>query len=419
MSEFDQIENLNVDFEAAARRLKPVVRHTPLELNRNLSTKYNCNIYLKREDLQIVRSYKLRGAYNMISSLPKAAVAKGVVCASAGNHAQGFAFSCNRLNLQGVVFMPNITPKQKISQTKMFGGENIQIILEGDNFDDCAAAAKKYTLENEMTFIPPFDHEKIIEGQGTIAIEIFEDAPTVDYIFIPVGGGGLISGVGAYSKKHSPATKIIGVEPKGAASLTSALSSGTPVTLDTINSFVDGAAVKRVGDLNYIVASKVIDDIVSVDEGKVCTNILSLYNKDAIVAEPAGALSVSALDDFKERIVGKNVVCIISGSNNDIDRMPEIKERSLQYEGLKHYFIIRFAQRPGALRQFLNDVLGPTDDISRFEFIRKTNKENGPALVGLELLHKEDYHPLLQRMLKYDINFTELHNNDILFEYLV
>ncbi len=419
MSDFDQIENLNVDFEKAAARLSKVIKHTPLQLNRNLSAKYNCKVYLKREDLQIVRSYKLRGAYNMISSLPKEAVKNGVVCASAGNHAQGFAYSCKALDIKGIVYMPSITPKQKINQTKMFGGDNIEIVLFGDNFDDCAIAAKKFALENLMTFIPPFDHEKIIEGQGTIALEIYEDNKNVDYIFIPVGGGGLLSGVGAYAKKHHPETKIIAVEPEGAPSLTEAFKHGGPVTLSKINSFVDGAAVKRIGDLNYIVAKEITDEIKTVPEGKICSSILELYNKDAIVAEPAGALSIAALDQFKDRIAGKNVVCIVSGSNNDIDRMPEIKELSLQYEGLKHYFLIRFIQRPGALREFLNEILGPNDDISRFEYIHKTNKENGPALVGIELLNKTDYNPLIERMIKSNIDFTELNKNDILFEYLV
>lgn len=419
MFDFDQIENLNVDFEKASQRLKQVVKHTPLQFNRNLSAKYNCNVYLKREDLQIVRSYKLRGAYNMISSLPKEAVKNGVVCASAGNHAQGFAYSCKALDIKGIVYMPSITPKQKINQTKMFGEENIEIVLFGDNFDDCATEAKHFALENQMTFIPPFDHEKIIEGQGTIALEIYQDNENIDYIFIPVGGGGLLSGVGAYAKKHHPNTKIIAVEPEGAPSLTEAFKQGGPVTLNKINSFVDGAAVKRIGDLNYIVAKEVTDEIKTVSEGKICSSIVELYNKDAIVAEPAGALSIAALEHFKDRIAGKNVVCIVSGSNNDFDRMPEIKELSLQYEGLKHYFLIRFVQRPGALREFLNEVLGPNDDISRFEYIHKTNKENGPALVGIELLNKADYNPLVERMIKYNIDFTELNKNDILFEYLV
>lgn len=415
----DTLKKLNIDIAGAALRLRNVVKHTPLQYNRNLSKKYECKVYLKREDLQIVRSYKLRGAYNMISSLPKEAVANGVVCASAGNHAQGFAYSCNELNIQGVVFMPTITPKQKINQTKMFGGEKIEVILEGDTFDDCAIAAKKYTIEHQMIFVPPFDHEKVIEGQGTIGMEILSDSKHIDYLFVPVGGGGLLAGTGTFFKRHSPETQIIAVEPAGAPSLTAAFKSGGPVTLEKVDSFVDGAAVKRVGDLNYIVAKEVTDEIQTVQEGKICSTILQLYNIDAIVAEPAGALSIAALDEFRDRIKGKIVVCIVSGSNNDIDRMPEIKERSLQYEGLKHYFLIRFAQKPGALRRFLNDVLGPNDDISRFEYIHKTNKEYGPALVGLELLNKADYTPLIERMIKNNIDFTELNKNDILFEYMV
>lgn len=410
---------MNIEFEKAAERLKGIVNRTPLQRNDVLSKKYNANIYLKREDLQTVRSYKIRGAYNMISTLPKEQLENGVTCASAGNHAQGFAFSCQKLNIKGVVFMPSITPKQKINQTKMFGGDNIEIKLVGDTFDDCAAAAKEYTLAHNMTFIPPFDHEKIVEGQGTVAIEILEDLPQVDYVFVPVGGGGLSAGVSLYFTQHSPKTKLIGVEPEGAPSLTEALKAGHPVTLKEINRFVDGAAVKRIGDLNFEIILQCRGKCYLVNEGKVCTTILQLYNSDAIVVEPAGALSIAALDDFKEDIKGKNVVCILSGSNNDIDRMPEIKELSLQYEGLKHYFLIRFAQRPGALRDYLNFVLGPNDDISRFEYMHKTNKEHGPALVGIELLSKEDYAPLIERMKQYNIDFTELNKDDILFSYLV
>ncbi|HEY0298330.1 MAG TPA: threonine ammonia-lyase [Arachidicoccus sp.] len=410
---------MTIDFASAAQRLESIVTHTPLQLNRNLSRRYNCNIFLKREDLQLVRSYKLRGAYNMISTLPAEQIKNGVVCASAGNHAQGFAFSCNKLNIKGVVFMPTITPKQKITQTKMFGGSNIEIKLIGDTFDDCATAAKEFTLANDMTFIPPFDHEKIIEGQGTVALEILEAQKNIDYVFVPVGGGGLASGTGLYFKEHSPDTKIIGVEPEGAPSLTEALKAGQPVTLGEINRFVDGAAVKRIGELTFGFCKEVLSDVHLVPEGKVCSTILQLYNEDAIVVEPAGALSIAVLDDYKNEIKGKNIVCIVSGSNNDIDRMPEIKELSLQYEGLKHYFLIRFAQRPGALREFLNLVLGPNDDISRFEYIHKTNKEHGPALVGIELSSKEDYLPLTERMKKYNIDFTELNKDDILFGYLV
>ncbi len=410
---------VTLDFIAAHLRLKKIVNRTPLIYNQHLSARYQCNIFLKREDLQVVRSYKLRGAYNMMANLPPAQLQKGVVCASAGNHAQGFAYSCKKLNVKGIVFMPFITPRQKISQTEMFGEGFIEIKLTGDTFDDCAIAAKKYTEENQMTFIPPFDDPRIIEGQGTVAIEILEDQPQIDYVFVPIGGGGLCAGVGSYFKTYSPKTKIIGLEPEGAPSMTEALKAGHPVTLDSIDRFVDGAAVKRVGDLTFSICKDVIDDMHLVPEGKVCTTILKLYNQDAIVVEPAGALSVAALDEYAEEIRGKNVVCIISGSNNDIDRMPEIKEKSLQYEGLKHYFLVNFAQRPGALKEFVSDVMGPTDDITRFEYMQKTNKESGPALIGIELTKREDYDLLLANMQKYHINYTEINKDDTLFGYIV
>lgn len=413
------VNDTRMDFEAASQRLKKVVKRTPLILNAGLSKKYACKVYLKREDLQVVRSYKLRGAYNMMSTLPADQLQHGVVCASAGNHAQGFAFSCKKLNVKGVIFMPIITPKQKVNQTKMFGEDKIEIKLVGDTFDDCAVAARRYTEENHMTFIPPFDDPRIIEGQGTVGLEILEDLNEVDYIFIPVGGGGLSAGVGSYFKTYSPRTKIIGLEPEGAPSMYEALKAGHPVTLDSIDRFVDGAAVKRVGDITFSICKEVLDDMHLVPEGKVCSTILKLYNEDAIVAEPAGALSIACLDDYAEQIKGKNIVCIVSGSNNDIDRMQEIKERSLQFEGLKHYFLISFAQRPGALREFVNNVLGPTDDITRFEYMQKTNKENGPALVGIELQSRSDYEMLLNKMKASNIGFSEINKNDQLFGYLI
>ncbi len=412
-------QSINLSFHDAAHRLKKVVTRTPLTYNHNLSKKYQCHVFLKREDLQIVRSYKLRGAFNMMSSLPAEQLQKGVVCASAGNHAQGFAFSCKKLKVQGVVFMPVITPKQKVNQTKMFGEENIVIKLVGDTFDDCAIAARQFTEENGMTFIPPFDDPRIIEGQGTVAVEILEDQPEVDYLFVPVGGGGLSAGVGTYFKTYSPKTKVIGLEPEGAPSMYEALKSGYPVTLDHIERFVDGAAVKRVGDLTFSICKEVLDDMQLVPEGKICTTILKLYNEDAIVVEPAGAMSIAALDLYAAEIKGKNVVCIVSGSNNDIDRMQEIKERSLQYEGLKHYFLVNFAQRPGALKEFVNNILGPNDDITRFEYMQKTNKENGPALVGVELQSRSDYELLLQKLKNFNIDFSEINKNDQLFGYLI
>jgi threonine dehydratase len=411
--------SFNIDFDAAMNRLKKVVHKTPLQLNHNLSRKYRANVYLKREDLQVVRSYKLRGAYNMMSSLSEEQLSRGVVCASAGNHAQGFAYSCKKLNVKGVVFMPIITPNQKVTQTKMFGENWIEVILTGDTYDDCSQAAQQYTAEKNMVFVPPFEDPKIIEGQGTVGVEILNDLSEVDYVFIPVGGGGLAAGVGAYFKTYSPKTKIIGLEPEGAPSMLEARKAGHPVTLESIDRFVDGAAVKRVGDITFAICQEVLDDMHLIPEGKACSTILKLYNEDAIVVEPAGALSIAALDDFADQIEGKNVVCIVSGSNNDIDRMQEIKERSLQYEGLKHYFLIRFAQRPGALKEFVNDVLGPNDDITRFEYIQKHNKETGPALVGIELKSRRDYNQLVANLNDRHFNYTELNKNDDLFGYLV
>ena len=408
-----------LDFAGAYARLQDVVKKTPLTYNHNLSRKYACDVYLKREDLQIVRSYKLRGAYNMMSLLLPNQLVKGVVCASAGNHAQGFAYSCKKLNVKGVVFMPIITPNQKVSQTKMFGEGFVEVKLIGDTFDDCAVAAKKYTEEHGLTFIPPFDNIRIIEGQSTVGIEILEDQQGIDFIFLPVGGGGLSAGVGAYFKTEAPKTKIIGVEPEGAPSMLTAIKAGHPVQLDHIDSFVDGAAVKRVGDATFDICKRVIDDMHLVPEGKICSTILKLYNEEAIVVEPAGALSVAALDDYADQIKGKKIVCIVSGSNNDIERMQEIKERSLQYEGLKHYFLIRFAQRPGALKEFVNQVLGPTDDITRFEYMRKNNKDSAPALVVIELQAQENYQVLIDNMKRYNINYTAINKNDNVFAYLV
>ncbi|QHS62724.1 threonine ammonia-lyase [Chitinophaga agri] len=403
----------------AAVKLKPVVNRTPLTYSATLSRRYNADVYLKREDMQIVRSYKLRGAYNLISSLDKETLSKGVTCASAGNHAQGFAYACRQLDIKGVCFMPIITPKQKVNQVNMFGGDNIEIRLVGDTFDDCAAEAQAFTKAHNMTFIPPFDDAKIIEGQGTVAVEVLEDQAKIDYVFVPIGGGGLAAGLGTYFKTYSPLTQIIGVEPEGAPSMSRALEAGEPVTLNEIERFVDGAAVKRVGALTFSICKDVLAKMQLVPEGKVCSTILRLYNEDAIVVEPAGALSIAALDYYAKEIEGKKVVCVVSGSNNDIDRMQEIKERSLLYEGLKHYFIIRFVQRPGALKEFVNHVLGPNDDITRFEFIQKHNKETGPALIGVELKNREDYDILLANFRKYNIHFTELNKDDNLFGYLV
>ncbi len=404
---------------AAAEKLKNIIIRTPLTYNENLSRKFQCDIFLKREDMQVVRSYKLRGAYNKMSNLSAEELERGVVCASAGNHAQGFAFSCKKLNCKGIIFMPVITPRQKVKQTKMFGENYIEIKLIGDTFEECATAAKEYTEENNKTFIPPFDDYKIIEGQATVALEILEDQHEIDYVFMPVGGGGLASGTGFYFKTLSPSTRLIGVEPAGAPSMSRAWKADQPITLSEIDPFVDGAAVKRAGDITYTMCREYIDQMHLVSEGKICSSIIKLYNEDAIVAEPAGALSIAALDDYAAEIKGKKVVCIISGGNNDIDRMQEIKERSLQFEGLKHYFLVRFSQRPGALKDFVNSVLGDHDDITRFEYIKKNNKEAGPALVGIEVTNRKDYLELIRNMDKFKINYTELKKHDDAFAFLV
>jgi threonine dehydratase len=424
MNETKFVENPVLDIEGATQRLKSVVTHTPLQLNANLSRKYQCNVYLKREDLQIVRSYKIRGAYNMMRQLSAEQLAKGVVCASAGNHAQGFAYSCKLLGVKGVVFMPIPSPQQKIVQTKMFGEDFIEVKLVGDTFDDTAVAAKAYTIANSMTFIPPFDHPDIIAGQATVGVEILDDLPNftdaqLDYVFLPIGGGGLSAGVGTYFKLKTPNTKIIGIEPEGAPSMQAAMQAGYPIELKNIDKFVDGASVKRVGDYTFAICKNVLDQVHLVPEGKICTTILDMYNEEAIVVEPAGAMSVGVLDEYADQIKGKNILCIVSGGNNDIARMQEIKERSLIYEGLKHYFLIRFAQRPGALKEFVNKVLGDFDDITRFEYIQKHNKEAGPALVGLELKSKSDYVTLMEKMKTYQINYNEINKDDNIYGFLI
>ncbi|MBP1156699.1 MULTISPECIES: threonine ammonia-lyase IlvA [unclassified Paenibacillus] len=408
------------DIIVASHVLKDVVHHTPLQKNFILSEKYGCNVYLKREDLQVVRSFKIRGAYNLIRSLPEEKLQRGVVCASAGNHAQGVAYSCKALAIPGKIFMPATTPRQKISQVKLFGGSFVEVLLIGDTFDDSLKEALAYCEQEDMSFIHPFDNPKVVAGQGTVGLELMNDMrEQADYVFAGIGGGGLIAGIGTYIKSISSTTRVIGVEATGAPSMRQSIDAGEIVTLGEIDKFVDGTAVKRVGEINFDIAREVVDAIVVVPEGKVCTTILELYNENAIVAEPAGALPVAALEFYREEIAGKNVVCVISGGNNDIDRMQEIKERSLIYEGLKHYFIVNFPQRAGALREFLEHVLGPNDDITRFEYTKKTSKENGPALVGIELKHKEDFGPLTDRMHQRGLRFSEINKDPNLFNLLI
>lgn len=408
------------DILIAHQQLKDVVAHTPLQLNKRLSEKYQARIYLKREDLQHVRSFKLRGAYFAMKLLWEAGLDQGVVCASAGNHAQGVAFACQQLGINGKIYMPAVTPGQKVSQVEMFGRGHIEIILTGDTFDDAFREAQACADREGREFIHPFDNEKVIAGQGTVAVEMVNDCPEqIDIVLASIGGGGLMAGVSTYIKTVSPATKMIGVEPSGAASMSLAFENNGVFPLEHIDTFVDGAAVKCVGRKTFEICRENVAELVSVPEGKVCTTILEMYNEHAIVTEPAGALPIAALDLMKEDIKGKAVVCVISGGNNDIGRMQEIKERSLLHEGLLHYFIVNFPQRAGALREFLDDVLGPGDDISRFEYTKKNNKESGPALVGIELKRKTDYSRLIDSMNRKGFAFMELNKDNQLFNLLV
>lgn len=409
---------LNTD--EASTTLKKVVLETPLMRNYNVSEEHQCNVFLKREDLQTVRSYKIRGAYNKIASIPQENLEKGVVCASAGNHAQGVALSCSVLKVRGTVFMPTPTPQQKVDQVKMFGKNYIEVKLIGDTFDDAKNAAIEFCELNSKEFVHPFDDLKIIEGQSTVAKEILDKADfTIDYLFLPLGGGGLASGVSAYFKKHSPQTMIIAVEPEGAPSYSTALKADKVVKLKEIDKFVDGAAVQQVGEQTFKFCKEFVDDTVLVNEGKVCSTILKLYNKDAIVVEPAGALSLAVLDQFENEIKGKNVVCIVSGSNNDITRMEEIKERSMLHEGLKHYFLVDFPQRSGALKEFVNEVLGPYDDITHFEYVKKHNREKGPVSIGIELKDKHNFDNLLLNMKTRGFAFKHLNGDSNLLNTII
>lgn len=413
----------DVEVRQAYQTLKHAVSHTPLQYDRSLSEKYGATILLKREDLQKVRSFKLRGAYYAIHQLSQEQLANGVVCASAGNHAQGVAYTCQELDTKAVIFMPTTTPQQKIAQVRFFGGNKVDIQLVGDTFDRSAQAAKEYAQEQQMTFIDPFNDAQIIAGQGTLALEMMADAAAegyqADYVLAAIGGGGLISGVGAYVKNTSPATKVIGVEPLGATSMQVAFDNQGPKALAKVDKFVDGAAVEEVGALTYAHATAYVDELVAVDEGLVCSTILDLYSKQAIVCEPAGALSVAALDLLQEEIRGKTVICVISGGNNDINRMGEIEERSLVYEGLKHYFVVNFPQRPGALKEFVSEVLGTDDDITRFEYTKKINRGTGPVVIGILLKEPEALTQLLANLAKFDPEYINLRDNASLYTLLV
>jgi threonine dehydratase len=406
--------------EEAAGRIKGVVSRTPLEASKRLSQRFGATVLIKREDLQEVRSFKIRGAYNRIASLSAEARGRGVVTASAGNHAQGVAFACAKLGITGTVFMPAITPNQKVERVKHFGGRCIEIELVGDSYDAANHAAQLYCEQRQAVFVHPFDDLFTIAGQGTVAMEVFEElGGDVDAVIAPIGGGGLAAGMASYLKLLKPDVKVFGAEPAGAPSMKAALQQDRVVELGKIDTFVDGAAVKTVGRLTFDLCRRYLEGVHVVPEGRLCTTLIDLYQNEGIIAEPAGALAVSALEDLEDAIAGKTVVCVLSGGNNDVLRYPEIVERSLVYLGRKHYFIVEFAQKPGQLRQFVDRALGPTDDIVRFEYIKKTSKERGAALIGIELRDKADLEPLLERMREIQLNCRRLSSEELLYDYLI
>lgn len=410
------------DVLQAYRVLKPIIRQTPLQKDIYLSNKYQANIYLKREDLQIVRSFKLRGAYYAMSQLDQETLDRGIVCASAGNHAQGVAYTAKSLDCRAHIFMPGTTPHQKIQQVKYFGGENVTIHLLGDSFDECNHRAHEYSLENDLHFIEPFDDRDVMAGQGSVAVEIHQDlvaeGEIVDIVLAAIGGGGLISGVSAYVKDAMPGAQVIGVESTGAPSMKASIEHGEVWPLDHIDTFCDGTAVAKVGQLTFEAVQEYVDDIMVVSEGLVCSKILDMYTRQAIIAEPSGALTVAALDQIKD-IKGKTIVCIISGGNNDIDRLAEIEERALMYEGRKHYFIVNFPQRSGALREFVTDILGPGDDITLFQYTKKSNTNSGPLIVGIELGKLENLEGLIERLTEFDPNYISVNENSKLYNLLI
>ena len=404
----------------AEKRLKGLIRVTPLEFSKRLSNITNSSILLKREDVQQIRSFKIRGAYNKISSLDEKEFKNGIICASAGNHAQGFAFSSKKLKINGEVYMPATTPQQKITQVRMFGGDYIDIKLVGDTYDACQTVALNAAKNSKKIFIHPFDDKIVIEGQATIALEMLQQSSrSYDYIIVPIGGGGLVSGILTVLKKLSPKTKVIGVEPEGAPSMKTSINLGKRISLSEIDGFVDGAAVRQVGKLPFKICKDLLDEIILVPEGKVCQTILDLYSMDGIIAEPAGALAIAALDMIKNIISKKHIGVLLCGGNNDVFRMPEIKERALVYGGLKHYFLVDFPQRSGALKQFVTQILGKNDDITHFEFSKKNFRNNAPAVVGIQLKKAADFELLVERMKKYNFHFDYLNDKQSLFQFLI
>ncbi|APX34358.1 threonine dehydratase [Brachybacterium sp. P6-10-X1] len=424
------------DVEAAAERLAPVLRRTPLHRSERLSDLAGVPVWLKREDLQSVRSYKLRGAQLFLDSLDQESRASGVVAASAGNHAQGVAQACRTLGIHGRIYVPGSTPRQKRERITAIGGDRVELVLVGDTFDDAAEAAAEDADRTGATQVPPFDHPTIMAGQGTVALEAVDQLRTeqgreVGTMVLPIGGGGLLGGCGAWLRERTPAVRIVGVEPAGAASMAAALRAGHPVTLQEMDRFVDGASVRRVGAEPLRMVQAVEPELTAVDEGAVCTEMLELYQVDGIIAEPAGALAATAVATGAIEHLGLpaaggpspeeetgDIVVILSGGNNDVSRYHEIVERSLVHEGLKHYFLVTFPQEPGALRRFLDRVLGPNDDIVLFDYIKRNNREEGPALVGLEIGDRRDLEPLMSRMAASTMDIERIDPHDPIYRYL-
>jgi threonine dehydratase len=410
------------DIDAAAMRIADVVAPSPLQISDRLSAATGATVYLKREDLQSVRSYKLRGAYNLLMQLSPEELTAGVVCASAGNHAQGFAHACRSIGVHGRVYIPSKTPKQKRDRIRFHGRQFVEIIAAGSTYDLAAEAALEDVARTRATLVPPFDDPRTIAGQGTIAVEVLEQLEgEPDLVVVPVGGGGCIAGITTYLAERTTTTSVLGVEPAGAAAMIAALAAGEPVTLSHVDQFVDGAAVNRVGTLTYAALAAAGDmvSMTTVDEGALCTAMLELYQNEGIIAEPAGALSVAALMETDQVEPGSTVVALISGGNNDVSRYGEILERSLVHLGLKHYFLVDFPQEPGALRRFLDEVLGPNDDITLFEYVKRNNRETGAALVGIELGSAEDLDGLLTRMEASDIDAEQLKPDSQAYRYLI
>lgn len=406
--------------DEASGRLAGVVSRTPLEPNARLSAATGLQVWLKREDLQPVRSYKIRGAYNFMAQLDPATLALGVACASAGNHAQGVALACQRLGTHGRIFVPATTPRQKRDRIATLGAGHVEVIVGGDTYEEASRAASLDAAGTGATLVPAFDAPETICGQGTVALEVVEQLGAApDVIVVPVGGGGLVAGVATWLRERHPATRIVGVEPLGAACLTAAVAAGAPVDLASVDTFVDGAAVGRAGVHTFPVVRDLGVELTTVDEGQLCTEMIDLYQSDGIIAEPAGALATAALLTGLDLAPGSTVVCVVSGGNNDISRYGEILERSLIHRGLKHYFLVGFPQEPGALRRFLDDVLGPDDDITHFDYVKRNNRETGPALIGVELARAEDLSGLMDRLAAAPLTVETVEAGSALFHYLV